>query len=566
MFCTACATFNPTAGCCARCGVDLGGSSVSRRSSRGGLRAKVRRVLAVVPVLAVIVAAGGYYRAESAAPAARYAEAEAAVAAGRYDDALTAFGEAAGYRDAAARHARLNADLALRRAAYPAAMAALDEGQHDTAIAALLPVLRALPADEEVGALVTAAQERRLAALRVEADAAQRRGDWLGAERALAALAADDPDDSLLAERLTALRRAHAPLIFARDRALYLIGPDGRDERLVTDAVNVAEPTWSPDRTRIAFVSPESMSPFANATLYVVNPDGTGLTPLGDRIHPDAAPVWSPDGTRIAYTSAASFNLETRDGFLSVRMVNIATRRETDLTGATRRHATSPTWSPTGDRLAVISRPVATERGAYFLSGRGEVHVVTLATGAITDLSGGRLPSAWSIWWSPTAERLLLHTRSRVAPTVNRPRTFGILLVNTLTGNATQVVPDGPDTMPPVWSPTGARFAVLEGGTTLRIVPVDPAVETVEVELPTVAADPPSLPTWVPDGSALFVPAASPQESVVVPLGPGEAPIPVLAPLDYDNAAPTFGPPRWSPFNPADLPGRPTMAGTALDP
>jgi TolB protein len=55
-------------------------------------------------------------------------------------------------------------------------------------------------------------------------------------------------------------------------------------------------PVWSPDGTRIAFVS-------APGHLRVVNADGTGqidLTPAENAYEP----AWSPDGTRIAYSGS----------------------------------------------------------------------------------------------------------------------------------------------------------------------------------------------------------------------------------------------------------------------
>lgn len=49
-------------------------------------------------------------------------------------------------------------------------------------------------------------------------------------------------------------------------------------------------PSWSPDGSRIIFSQLN--------TLYLVNPDGTGLTSTGVAGH---YPAWSPDGTQIAY-------------------------------------------------------------------------------------------------------------------------------------------------------------------------------------------------------------------------------------------------------------------------
>jgi len=565
MFCTTCAASNPTAAArCAGCGADLGRRHPSPVPHPSSLipHPFLLRVLALVPLLAALAAAGGYYRAESAAPAARFAEAQAAEAAGRYEDALDAYAAAGDFGDAAARRAVLAADLAALRSASRASAAALDAGRPDEAIALLAPVVRALPGDAAAVGLLAHARERQAVDLRRTAAAAEAHGDWLGAERALATLLATAPDDEALATRLTALRRTHAPLVFARDRALYVVGPNGADERLLTDRVNVARPVWSPDRSRVAFVSPDELSPFANATLYVVNVDGSGLTPLHDRLHPDAVPTWSPDGTRIAYTSAAAIDLRSSEGLYTVRVVDVATGAETDLTSGTGRHATSPTWSPSGDRLAVTSRPVVGESRAT-LSGKGEVYLVELATGKATDLTANRMSTAWRAWWSPTAERLLVYTLDR--GNAYRPPLSGIYLVDARSGGITTIVARSESVRLPVWAPDGSRFAFLDGDTSLRVRSLDPETAERRIELDSQAPGCQCHPTWSPDGGALLVPAFPTVDSVIVPVdgAPGD---PTPLPLLYDDAPPTFGPPQWSSTNPVDQPAPPSVAGTALDP
>ena len=58
------------------------------------------------------------------------------------------------------------------------------------------------------------------------------------------------------------------------------------------------QPAWSPDGSKIAFVSTRD----GNAEIYVMRADGSGQrrltrTPAAN----DTAPVWSPDGTKIAF-------------------------------------------------------------------------------------------------------------------------------------------------------------------------------------------------------------------------------------------------------------------------
>jgi TolB protein len=72
-------------------------------------------------------------------------------------------------------------------------------------------------------------------------------------------------------------------------------------------------PVWSPDGTRIAFISSAPGAFFNPGRLHVVNVDGTGqknLTPVDDVWEP----AWSPDGTRIAYTGEGHIFVANADG------------------------------------------------------------------------------------------------------------------------------------------------------------------------------------------------------------------------------------------------------------
>jgi hypothetical protein len=85
--------------------------------------------------------------------------------------------------------------------------------------------------------------------------------------------------------------------VSARDGDLWV----GRDRITATRAED-AEPDWSPDRRRIAFVRQEPDA--RSSSLYVVRRDGGDLRRLttGDRVV--AMPAWSPDGKRIAFASS----------------------------------------------------------------------------------------------------------------------------------------------------------------------------------------------------------------------------------------------------------------------
>jgi len=75
-----------------------------------------------------------------------------------------------------------------------------------------------------------------------------------------------------------------------------------------------AEPRWSPDGSRIAFV----MSPRGYLTryagdgdIYVMNADRTDIRRLTDGLDA-SSPAWSPDGSRIAPVRGASRTVDFR--------------------------------------------------------------------------------------------------------------------------------------------------------------------------------------------------------------------------------------------------------------
>ena len=67
---------------------------------------------------------------------------------------------------------------------------------------------------------------------------------------------------------------------------------------------NDADPQWSPDGRRIAFVSDRSGHAFDESydtDIWVIDANGDRLTKISDQKTEDASPRWSPDGQTIAY-------------------------------------------------------------------------------------------------------------------------------------------------------------------------------------------------------------------------------------------------------------------------
>src|SRR3990172_2746809 len=110
--------------------------------------------------------------------------------------------------------------------------------------------------------------------------------------------------------RLSPDGRTAAAVVVRLDReendnasAIWLVPVDGTEPRQFTSGEKQdKDPRWSPDGTRLAFVSNRGGKK-EKKQLYVTPAEGGGALRLTDLDEDVTEPVWSPDGTRIAFTS-----------------------------------------------------------------------------------------------------------------------------------------------------------------------------------------------------------------------------------------------------------------------
>ena len=201
-------------------------------------------------------------------------------------------------------------------------------------------------------------------------------------------------------------------IAFASDRSgipqIYLSDLSGNTVQPITNIPDGAcQPSWSPDGMRLVFVSPckarldLSDPPLANTSLYIINVDGSNLTPLPTAPGGDFEPAWSPDGKRIAFTSL-------RDGYMQIYSVNIADQSVTRLTNTTSDINTrQPAWSPFSNQIAYAEkRYSAYQVWTMTDNGQGPQQVVR---------SG---PTFWDYRpaWSPDGKMILFNERNSSGP------------------------------------------------------------------------------------------------------------------------------------------------------
>lgn len=81
---------------------------------------------------------------------------------------------------------------------------------------------------------------------------------------------------------------------------IYTINPDGTNETRLTTAAGVDnQPAFSPDGSKIAFVSFRGGD--TDGEIYVMNADGTNQTRLTNDTREDRYPTFTPDGTKITF-------------------------------------------------------------------------------------------------------------------------------------------------------------------------------------------------------------------------------------------------------------------------
>src|SRR6266542_2415264 len=127
-----------------------------------------------------------------------------------------------------------------------------------------------------------------------------------------------------------------------------------------SDAAIDEDAGWSPDGTKIAFTSHPPSDPInpTNAEIYLMNPDGTGLTRLTYNDYEERAPSWSPDGSRIVFM--ARVGTHGGNGF-EICVMNADGTNFVQLTDNAVFEGT-PTFSPDGQKI-VWGRDVGAGQG-----------------------------------------------------------------------------------------------------------------------------------------------------------------------------------------------------------
>ena len=161
---------------------------------------------------------------------------------------------------------------------------------------------------------------------------------------------------------------------------IWRVNSDGSGLVQLTDHRDDRDPAWSPDGGTIAFTREigraegEDVS-FLGNEIYLMNSDGSGQVRLTvERAASD--PTWSPDGSRIAYVSR--FNEQTD---IVVRDADDPDAGLIEVTSGPD-FESRPAWSPEGTRIVYEKRqPGSQDRALFIANANGSGGETPLTTG-----------------------------------------------------------------------------------------------------------------------------------------------------------------------------------------
>ncbi len=194
-----------------------------------------------------------------------------------------------------------------------------------------------------------------------------------------------------------------AKIVFARTTftvksQIYVMNADGTNPtRLTNNSAADKQPLWSPDATKIAFVSDRD----GNDEIYVMNADGSNQTRLTNNTAIDFDLTWSPDGTKIAFTSSRDF--PSGGAGLEIYTMGADGSNPIRLTNNTSLDA-QPSWSPDGTRIAFTAHRLGLPL-VYVMNANGS-NQVNITQSATLDSSDAE--------WSPDGTTIAFTSYARV--------------------------------------------------------------------------------------------------------------------------------------------------------
>jgi TolB protein len=218
--------------------------------------------------------------------------------------------------------------------------------------------------------------------------------------------------------------------------SLIVADSDGYNPQVVARSHEaLLSPKWSPDGSRIAYVSFES----GNSAIYIQN-ISTGARQLisGRAKGINGAPAWSPDGTKLALSLSYTGNPE-------IYVMDLGSRQETRLTRSLAIN-TEPVWSPDGQSIYFTS-----DR-----SGRPQIYRMSAAGGT---------PERISFQGQQNLDAAVSYDSKQIAMVQANGNVYRIAIMDQSLGGQVRFISPGPIDESPSFAPNASMliYAAIDG-------------------------------------------------------------------------------------------------------
>ncbi len=178
---------------------------------------------------------------------------------------------------------------------------------------------------------------------------------------------------------------------------IYVMDANGDNQKNLTNNPSAdRSPSWSPDGSRIAFMSDRD----GGYDIYVMDADGSNQQNLSNHPFSDRNPSWSPDGAQIVFSARRDGHVENEAAIThEIYVMGANGGNQRNLTND-RHNDRSPSWSPDGKRLAFVSdRDWLLDKDGWPTN---EIYVMDADGGDPQNLSNNRHGNYGPAWFSPT--------------------------------------------------------------------------------------------------------------------------------------------------------------------
>lgn len=188
------------------------------------------------------------------------------------------------------------------------------------------------------------------------------------------------------------------------------------------------EPAWSPDGSKIAFVSDRD----GNYEIYVMDANGSNQERLThSELRDDREPDWSPDGSKIVFSAGVTDNYD-------IFIMNADGSNKRILDGGIGNYV-APAWRYNEDKI--LYNYLFWDGTTFIMT----IYIINADGSSRTALGTGRLPS-----WSPDGTKIVFCS--------NRNGGLRIWMMDHDGGNERPLTADPCSYGEPAWSPNGTKI------------------------------------------------------------------------------------------------------------